>query len=303
MGIRMHRLTSIPALALTAALALGLPCEPAASAQSGAGDELRGANYVYARPRGRTAKAQPKGKYKRKSGKVETPDLADARIGVTLWRAEVFNGTDPSGTRDIVQVGSKTSAWTLARVSSDDLLDTGEMFRVGIETLRSGYLYVVNRPVRADGTTGDPYLIYPTRRIRLGDNRVIAGRMTMIPTPPDEPPFQATDPYGDVVGEELIIVVSPEPLDVETREDRYRFDSTKLETWLKDWSAPTESFELVGGAGTYYTRVEKAAATNPKRLLTTTEPLPQFVHRIAAKAGEPMLARVIVQIRQPQAKR
>ncbi len=57
------------------------------------------------------------------------------------------------------------------------------------------------------------------------------------------------------------------------------------------------------GAGTFYTRVEKAAATNPKRLLTTTEPLPQFVHRIAAKAGEPMLARVIVQIRQPQAKR
>ena len=102
MGIRMHRLTSIPALALTAALALGLPCPPVARAQSGGDDELRGANYVYARPRGRTAKAQPRAKYRRKSGKVEVPDLADARIGVTLWRAESFSGSDPSGTRDIV---------------------------------------------------------------------------------------------------------------------------------------------------------------------------------------------------------
>lgn len=303
MGIRMRRLTSTAALALSAALAPGLQIAPAVSAQSASGDELRGANYVYARPRSRTAKAQPRAKYRRKSGKVEVPDLADARIGVTLWRAEAFEGVDRSGTRDIVQVGSKTSAWTLARVASDDELDTGEMFRVGIETLRSGYLYVVNRSVRADGSTGDPYLIYPTRRIRGGDNRVIAGRMMMIPTPPDEPPFQATDPYGDVVGEELIIVVSPEPLDIETREDRYRFDKAKLDTWVRDWSAPTESFELVGGAGMFYTRVEKAAATNPKRLLTTAEPLPQLVHRIAAKAGEPMLARVVVRIRQPQAKR
>ena len=303
MGIRSRRLLSTAFLALSAALALGLSAAPAASAQSASGDELRGANYVYARPGGRTKGARPRAKYRRKSGKLEVPDLADARIGVTLWRAEAFEGVDRSGTRDVVQVGSKTSAWTLARVASDDQLDTGEMFRVGVETLRSGYLYVVNRSVRADGSTGDPHLIYPTRRIRGGDNRVVAGRIMMIPTPPDEPPFQATDPYGDVVGEELIIVVSPEPLDIETREDRYRFDTAKLDVWLRDWSAPTESFELVGGAGTFYTRIEKAAATNPKRLLTTTEPLPQLVHRIAAKAGDPMLARVVVRIRQPQAKR
>jgi hypothetical protein len=274
------------------------PATPfAVLAQSSASDELRGANYVYARPAARSRTSSNRARYRKRAGRLPSADVADARIGVTLWRADPSRATGRSSTRDIVQVGSETKSWSLVRVGSDTELATGDLFRVGIETLRSGYLYVINRPIRADGTTGDPYLVFPTRRIRGGDNSVVAGRMVMIPTPPDEPPFQTTDPYGDVVGEELIILVTPSPIDIETREDRYRVPAELPESWITEWGAPTETFELVGGAGAAYTRVERAAATNPARLLTPSEPLPQIVHMLAAKPGSPMLARALLRVR------
>ena len=284
-------------LLATLLVAAAAPVPKAVQAQSSAPDELRGANYVYPRPAAHARTSSSRARYRKRTGRLPSADVADARIGVTLWRADASRSSGRSSTRDIVQVGSETKSWSLVRVGSDTELVSGDLFRVGIETLRSGYLYVINRPVRADGSTGDPYMIFPTRRIRGGDNAVLAGRMVMIPTPPDEPPFQTTDPYGDVIGEELIILVTPTPIDIETRDDRYRLSPDVPEAWITQWGAPSETFELVGGAGTAYTRAERAAATNPARLLTSSEPLPQVVHMLAVKPGVPMLARVALRVR------
>lgn len=303
MAIRIQRFLHV---ALTSAAALALAA-PAASIralpQSDGDDTLRGANYVYARPKSRKRAPASRATYRRQSEKLAVADVADARIGVTLWRAEAYDGTARAGTRDIVQVGSGTATWSLVRLGADSRLGTGDMFRIGIESLRGGYLYVVNRALRADGGTGDPYLIFPTQRIRGGENRVVAGRMIMLPTPPEEPPFQMTDPDGTIVGEEIIILVSPTRLNVETRADRYRIDEATLEDWIRRWAVPSETFELVGGSGARYTVAERAAATNGKRLLTRSEPLPQVVHRLAAGAGEPMCVRYVIRVRQQQARR
>lgn len=297
MKCRRPRRGVLSILLATLLFAVAAPIPAAVLAQDNTPDELRGANYVYPRPAARTRTSSNRARYRKRTGRLPAADVADARIGVTLWRADASRSTGRASTRDIVQVGSETKSWSLVRVGSDSELASGELFRVGIETLRSGYLYVINRPIRADGTTGDPYLIFPTGRIRGGDNAVVAGRMVMLPTPPDEPPFQSTDPYGDVVGEELIILVSPTLIEIETREDRYRLSPDVPEAWITQWGAPSETFELVGGAGTAYTRAERAAATNPTRLLTSLEPLPQVVHMLAVKPGVPMLARVTLRVR------
>ena len=51
------------------------------------------------------------------------------------------------------------------------------------------YLYVIDREQYADGTQGEPYLIFPTTRTRGGDNSVKAGRVMEIPSQDDNPPY------------------------------------------------------------------------------------------------------------------
>ena len=278
---------------------VALAAVPAAPAQGPAAEDLRGANYVYPRPRARTSArkaARTPQKYRRKGEQLAGAGSSDARIGVTFWRARPDAGAPVAATRDIVQASGESKAWSLVRLGGEPELELGAQFRVGIETLRPGFLYVVNRPLRSDGTAGAPHLIFPTRRIRGGDNRMRAGRMVMLPAPPDEPPFETRDARGDLAAEELLVIVSPVPLPVETREDRYELDAALVDAWLARWSSRAETYELVGGAGAGYTPAEKAAATRPDRLLTGSDPLPQVVHRVAAKPGDPALLRLTLRV-------
>lgn len=272
---------------------------PVAPAQGPAADDLRGANYVYPRPGAKkTAQRSTRSsqRYRRKGEQLAAGAQTDARIGVTFWRATPEAGEAHAATRDIVQASGESKAWSLVRLGGEPELELGAQFRVGIETLRSGFLYVVNRPLRADGSAGASYLIFPTRRIRGGDNRMRAGRMVMLPAPPAEPPFETRDSRGDLAAEELVVILSPAPLEVETRDDRYELDAALVDGWLARWSTRAETYELVGGAGAGYTPAEKAAATKAGRLLTGSDPLPQVVHRVAAKPGDPVLLRLTLRV-------
>jgi hypothetical protein len=252
------------------------------------------------RPKGR-AKPHKKVTYRRTGPALAaTPD--DAAIGVTLWHARLATKSDPVGTRDIVQKGDGTTAqFVLGRVGGETALEVGQEFRIGVETVRTGYLYVVNRPVRAGGSAAAPYLIFPTRGIRRGDNRVRAGRMVMLPTPPSEEPFEIRDDRGDLTAEELIVIVTSTPLDVETRQGRYELPRHVVDGWIAQWGAPSETYEMEGGAGALYTVAEKAAARTPGKVLTASDPAPQFVHRIAARPGDPLLMRFTVRVRRESA--
>jgi hypothetical protein len=52
--------------------------------------------------------------------------------------------------------------------------------RLSIEASRRGHLYVIDQEAYADGSLGAPLLIFPTLRIRNGDNAV--QRRVAIPT-------------------------------------------------------------------------------------------------------------------------
>ena len=43
--------------------------------------------------------------------------------------------------------------------------------RVAIELPQEGFLYVVDRERYRDGTSGDPYLIFPVQNLNHGDNK------------------------------------------------------------------------------------------------------------------------------------
>ncbi|MEJ7710934.1 MAG: hypothetical protein WKF84_13985 [Pyrinomonadaceae bacterium] len=99
---------------------------------------------------------------------------ADSVIGVTLWRLRSPRPTD-AGERIIVQEGPEATEWLPERVSFGGRLSEGDRIRVSIEAARTGYLYVVDQEVYADGSKGRALFDLSdhshARRRQLGEGR------------------------------------------------------------------------------------------------------------------------------------
>src|SRR5262245_56531399 len=98
----------------------------------------------------------------------------DTVIGITLWRLRPSRKAD-TGERIITHDGPESIEWVPERVSSSGRLSEGDRIRMSIEAARTGYLYVIDQEEYADGSRGEPYLIFPTKRTLGGDNSVKAG--------------------------------------------------------------------------------------------------------------------------------
>ena len=230
----------------------------------------------------------------------KSASASEAIIGVTLWRLRSAQAADNQGARILEHKGTKNAEWTAERLEADAGIKEGERVRVSIESPSSGYLYVIDREQYAGGSLGDAYLIFPTARTRGGDNAVVAGRVIEFPAQEDNPPFfTLTRSRTEQVGEMLILIVSPHRLaELPVSSEPIKVASDKLAQWEKDWGGRAEQFELEGGVGLPYTKVEKSAGSDGSRMLTQSDPLPQTILRMNAKPGAPVLARILLRIAQ-----
>ena len=228
----------------------------------------------------------------------KSEQLADSLIGVTLWRLRPARSGDPESA---VIVATSTERLVAERIEVGTPLKAGDRLRIGIEVARSGYLYLVDRERYADGTTGDPFLIFPRLRIRGGDNRVRAGRLIEIPDLDDTPPFFTLKPNRpDYAGETLTVIVAPEPMaDLRPGRTSVELAEAQVSKWEKQWGGPTQRIELAGGAGTLYTGAERQSAVGT-RLLTQEEPAPQTMYRVESKPGSPMLFQVPLEVQKEE---
>jgi hypothetical protein len=204
----------------------------------------------------------------------------------------------------IVHEGSDAAAWIPERVPSNAGLSEGDRVRLSVEAARTGYLYVIDREQYADGTLGEPYLIFPTTRTLGGDNRVKAGRLVDIPAQEDSPPFFTLKrSRADQVGELLSVIVTPAPLDeLQIGAQAQRLSPERVARWEKSWGRQTGRMELSDGAGKLWTKEEKEAGASPARLLNASAPNPQTLYyRPGAKPDEPLLIKVQLQYRRRKA--
>ena len=113
---------------------------------------------------------------RRGSYRIATPNVPvdnvvpDTVVGVTIWRLRPANRSD-SGERLIVHDDNAVKEWVPERISANTRLVQGDRLRISVEAVRAGYLYVIDREQYADGTLGEPYLIFPTTRTSAGDNQ------------------------------------------------------------------------------------------------------------------------------------
>ena len=236
----------------------------------------------------------------RRNYRIVTPQVSvmdvspDTVIGVTLWRLRPTRSAD-TGERIITHDGPDSVTWLPERVSSSGRLSEGDRIRLSIEAARAGYLYVVDQEQYADGSKGEPYLIFPTTRTRDGDNAVKAGRVIEIPAQDDSPPyFTLKRTRVDHVGENIIVLVSPTPIEgLAISEKALRLSDETLTKWEKSWGAQTGRLEMVNGDGKPWTRQEKEAGADTTRSLKEDEPAPQTIYyRAGANTTEPALVKV-----------
>ncbi|MDT7687443.1 MAG: hypothetical protein QOE46_202 [Acidobacteriota bacterium] len=237
--------------------------------------------------------------------RVATPRVSpagvsgDSVVGVTVWRLRPSREAD-DGERMIVHEGSDAAAWIPERVPANAGLAEGDRVRLSIEAARTGYLYVIDREQYADGTLGEPYLIFPTTRTLGGDNQVKAGRLIDIPAQEDSPPFfTLRRSRADQVGELLSVIVTPAPLDeLQIGAQAQRLSPERVARWEKAWERQTGRMELSDGAGKVWTKEEKEAGASGARLLKASAPNPQTLYyRPGVKPDEPLLIKVKLQYR------
>lgn len=235
--------------------------------------------------------------YRSASGKpASKPSGANdsfTQVGLTIWRLRQAVARD-TGTRIIVQEESQTTEWMPERIEANTPLRIGERIRFSFESPQTGYLYVIDREQYANGTMGDPYLVFPTTRTRNGDNQVTAGRLIEIPAQEDRPNyFTLRQSRMDQTGEYLTVIVSRQPLAELTITDKaLKLSIEQVAKWETEWGAQAERFEMVGGKGKTWTKEEQIAGADATRSLSQDDPGPQTIYRVATKPGQPLLIKV-----------
>jgi hypothetical protein len=228
----------------------------------------------------------------------------DTVVGVTLWRLRPSKTTD-TGERILVQEGSDSVDWIPERVEADTKLAAGTRVRLSVEAARAGYLYVIDREQYANGSLGEPYLIFPTTRTNGGNNEVKAGRIIEIPAQDDRPPFFTLKPSrSNQVSEVISVLVSPTPLDgLVIGSQAQKLSVQQVAAWEKSWGGTVGRLEMQNGAGKTWTRQEKEAGADSTRSLSQDEPAPQTLYyKPEAKSGQPVMVNVALRYGRPSAR-
>ena len=218
-----------------------------------------------------------------------------AQLGVTIWRLRPKN-TNDTGARMLVREQNKTAELVAERVEAGTTFREGDQVRLSIESAQPGYLYVVDRELLLDGSTGAAMLIYPWAGMD-GDNQVGPGKLIDIPAQEDNPSyFTARRSSPNHAGELLTVIVTSSPLDLPISDKPIPISNADLAQWEKQWGGQTERFEMEGGAGeTWTTHEQQAAAHKGSRQLTREDPAPQTIYRIAVSDKKALLVNVKLQ--------
>jgi len=233
--------------------------------------------------------------------RIATPRIPTDRVdensvlGITLWRLRPSRATDDKEVRLFKHPKdkAKVTEWTPERIPVDTPLAVGQRVRLSVEAARTGYLYVIDRELNADGTLGDPYLIFPTSRLRGGNNEVSVGHIIDIPALEDEPNYFILDPdRPDLAGEVISVLVTPRPLaNIKIGEDAVKLSKDDVETWEKSWGAQVGRLELENSFGKAWTKEERDASKG--QMLKRDSPAPQTLYyRPAAKPDESLMVSV-----------
>ena len=208
------------------------------------------------------------------------------QIGVTIW--QLFENQANNGEANSAAALSEPGRLlTPVRVGSETLFQNGDLVRLSIESAKSGYLYIVNEELRADGTTGAPVLVFPSKRINRGNNRIQPGKLIELPNLRGNPFYFELRPQNadgqSLVAEVLTVIITDRPIaNLKIGDQPLALSAKTLAEWRSKWAGRAEIFESQNVERTVYSRAELESATGA-RLLTLADPLPNTVFLVENK--------------------
>ena len=146
------------------------------------------------------------------------------------------------------------------------------------ESGRLGYLYVINRVEFKHKSAGisKPKLIFPTESTFGGDNRVLPGKIVMLPEP--DRLWQIT--RNKIAAQEFetyIIIISPEPLknlngeEIQPGKAALELSDELVNGWIEQWGEVEMQLDLEHGVGQLITKREQVAGGKPTDVKRDTE--------------------------------
>lgn len=236
-----------------------------------------------------------------------------SQIGVTMWKLRPPRLTDAGYKLPVKINDSLSELWTAERVSPDTIFRADDRVRFAVESSDSGYLYIINSEMYANGDYGEPVLLFPSSS---GENNYVQpGLLVDIPDRTEEYPYFVIEPKKpNHTGELITIIVSPKPLkNLKTDEDG---KIKNLDELIElEINADAEIYSRPVAQDKIYTQSEAEAACGSKtrelvkeksnakpcgartRQLTREEPLPQTIYRVKAQTGHPTVAFVRLNVR------
>lgn len=234
--------------------------------------------------------------------KIEDLPIDSPKVGVTFWKVSAAQRSY-NGARILSHPNPNTSIeYQATRLEGDPVVAYGDKVRMGIESPRDGYLYVIDRELYSDGTTSNGYMIFPTKRLRGGDNKIKSNYPIEMPALTDNPFYfegkkkSDINPYKIIVGEILSIIITDEPISSLSNfgNDAMEIPNSKVEKFEELYSGRAEVFELEGGVNLSYSAAEKDSANSNGRLLTHNDPVPQTFYLVEDKKNKGLLVTVVL---------
>jgi hypothetical protein len=261
-------------------------------------------------PAGPSGKKPPSGAAPPRRRKPRAPkdspgsSYEDCLLGITIWRLRPSVATDAVEIRDIEHPsdGGPAREWTAERMEPDAPFQEGQLLRLTIESFRKGYLYVINRPKYHDGEYGDPHLIFPTQRLRGGDNSVEVGRMIQLPGKDDKPSYfvLSRGKRSDrelQASEELTIILAPWPIEgITTRPSDLNAIESQRKELVANYEAPVQRLEATPASGEPITIAELSASRDRLKRLGENDPYPQTIYRVKIRPQDPMIVRIYLKV-------
>ena len=141
--------------------------------------------------------------------------------------------------------------------------------------------------------SSQPHLIFPTTRLRGGNNRVEPGFLVEIPDAQDKPPaFRVEKTRPDQTGVMLTIIVAPKPVPgLAVTSNAVNLTEQQVTDWERRWGSSVQRLDQ-SDPGKVYTTAEAAAAKNVERALRAEDPVPSTMFHCHASAADPMLVKV-----------
>jgi hypothetical protein len=215
-------------------------------------------------------------------------------MGMTIWRLSPSQCPIPDCPLPKVSVdSSKGLIDTAARVDDNVPLNNGERVRLGLESLaQSGYVYIIDREQFDDGSMGDGFLIFPTKKIDSAKNWAQPGQQIHLPRAGGCFCVKSRTSQKVLVADVLTVVLSRTPL---LHTEEIGTDAIPVPISLIPLLAPGDKQRtfrgfLNGGSGLAQTAQEQNAGAkglfDTAPVLTKNDLPPQTLYQSLVQIGE-----------------